>query len=113
MAEKVLQRVVTPPRCGLSQLYFRFDGQSSLPLKRGRRTLVLLRGTVLRMDTWFNAFFESYWREYTHLSELTLRLCVSGTGMVRLYRRCSGQRPGLLQEIAFTGRDRELSLEVV
>jgi galactofuranosylgalactofuranosylrhamnosyl-N-acetylglucosaminyl-diphospho-decaprenol beta-1,5/1,6-galactofuranosyltransferase len=112
MAEKVLQRVVTSPRCGLSRLYFRFDGQSSLPLKRGRRTLVLPRGTVLRMDTWFNAFFESYWREYTHLSELTLRLCVSGTGMVRLYRRCSGQRPGLLQEIDFAGRDRELSLEV-
>jgi galactofuranosylgalactofuranosylrhamnosyl-N-acetylglucosaminyl-diphospho-decaprenol beta-1,5/1,6-galactofuranosyltransferase len=67
---------------------------------------------ILRTDTWFNAFFESYWREYTCLSELVLRLRVSGAGTLRLYRRCSRREQYLLQEIDFAGEDRGLSVEL-
>ena len=109
MAEKVLQRIVMPPRRGLTRLYCRFHGER--PRRRGRRAIVLPRGTVLRTDTWFNAFFESYWREHTHVAELALRLRVSGTGIVRIYR-CSSCRNDLLREIDFSGQNQELRVEL-
>src|SRR5690348_12315661 len=104
MAEMVLQRIVMPPRRKLTRLYCRFRGGLSRPRKQGRRGIFLPRGTVLRTDTWFNAFFESYWREYTHLPELVLRLRFSGTGILRLYRRTSDDEQSLLQEIDFSGQ---------
>jgi galactofuranosylgalactofuranosylrhamnosyl-N-acetylglucosaminyl-diphospho-decaprenol beta-1,5/1,6-galactofuranosyltransferase len=112
MTVKILQRIVTPPRQGLTRLYCRFAGESSPSRKRGRRTIILPRGAVLRTDTWFNAFFESYWRQYTHLSGLVLQLRVSGSGVLRLYRRCSDEDTSLLQELAFSGHDRELCVEL-
>jgi galactofuranosylgalactofuranosylrhamnosyl-N-acetylglucosaminyl-diphospho-decaprenol beta-1,5/1,6-galactofuranosyltransferase len=112
MAEMVLQRVVMPPRRGLMRLYCRFDGEPSRPCKQGRRAIFLSRGVVLRTDTWFNAFFENYWREYTRLSDLVLQLRFSGAGTVRLYRRSTGKGQSLLHEIDFSGQDRELHLSL-
>ncbi len=112
MAELVLQRIVMPPRRNLTRLYCRFRGGPSRPRKQGRRGIFLSLGTVLRTDTWFNAFFESYWREYTHLSELVLRLGFSGAGILRLYRRTSDEEQSLLREIDFSGQDRELLLSL-
>lgn len=111
MAEMVLQRVVMPPRRRLTPLYCRFAGGLSQPRKQGRRGIFLTRGTILRTDAWFNAFFESYWREYTPLSDLVLQLRLSGTGTLRLYRR-SSKGKSLLQELDFSGQDRELCLSV-
>jgi galactofuranosylgalactofuranosylrhamnosyl-N-acetylglucosaminyl-diphospho-decaprenol beta-1,5/1,6-galactofuranosyltransferase len=67
---------------------------------------------LLRTDTWFNALFEGYWRENAHLSRLALRLRVGGTGIIRLYRRTSEREQILLQEIAFSGQDRRLIVDV-
>jgi galactofuranosylgalactofuranosylrhamnosyl-N-acetylglucosaminyl-diphospho-decaprenol beta-1,5/1,6-galactofuranosyltransferase len=109
MAETVLQRIVTPPRRGLTPLYYRYAAASARPRRQSRRALVLPRGAVVRTDTWFNAFFASYWWNYTCLSELVLQLRVSGSGVLRLYRRCPHRhRSHLLQEIAFVGQDRQL-----
>src|SRR5581483_12404881 len=108
MAEIVLQRIVMPPRRKLTRLYCRFRGGSPHSRRKDRRGILLTRGTGLRTDTWFNAFFESYWREHTYLSNLELRLRVSGAGTLRLYRRTSEVEQSLLQEIDFSGQDREL-----
>jgi len=112
MAEKVLQRIVMPPRRPLMPLYCRFDGEPSQLRKRGRRTAFLPEGAILRTDTWFNAFFERYWREHTHFSGLALRLRLSGAGVLRLYRHCSDEELILLQEITFGGPERELRIEL-
>ncbi|MGH7172608.1 MAG: glycosyltransferase [Gemmataceae bacterium] len=116
MADKILQRVVMPSRRDLSRLYCRFDRSPARawtqPRRRGRRSLVLPRGRVLRTDTWFNAFFESFWRQYTRLGHLTLRLRVSGAGVLRLYRRTAEQKQRLLHEINFSGRSRQLCVGV-
>ena len=153
MAERIIQRIVMPPRRGLTRLYYRLKRGSPQPREQGRRSLVLPRGCLVRTDTWFNAFFESYWREYTNLSRLNLHLRMSGAGTVRLYRRALGAngrrqpaggghyqpaggghyqpaggghyqpaggghhqpadagRSPLLQEIDFSGQDRELLFE--
>jgi len=66
----------------------------------------------MRTDTWFNAFFERYWREYTHLQRFALRLQFSGAGFLRLYRRTSERKQTLLHEISFSGRRRELRVEI-
>ncbi len=127
MAEMVLQRIVMPPRRKLTRLYCRFRGGPARSRRQDRRGILLTRGTALRTDTWFNAFFESYWREYTYLSELVLQLRVSGAGTLRLYRssippppvrarqrqplpygRGSEKQNALLREIDFSGQDREL-----
>jgi galactofuranosylgalactofuranosylrhamnosyl-N-acetylglucosaminyl-diphospho-decaprenol beta-1,5/1,6-galactofuranosyltransferase len=131
MAEMVLQRVVMPPRRGLTRLYCRFDGEPPRPRKKGRRGVLLSCGTVLRTDTWFNGFFERYWREHAQVSEIALHLRISGAGALRLYRRSSRaatvrewsspslpygrgseNRNELLQEIDFSGQDRELHLSL-
>jgi galactofuranosylgalactofuranosylrhamnosyl-N-acetylglucosaminyl-diphospho-decaprenol beta-1,5/1,6-galactofuranosyltransferase len=112
MTEKLLQRVVMPPWRGRTRLYYRCAGESSRSSKQDRRAIVLSHGAVLRTDTWFNAFFESYWREYTHLSELVLQLRVSGAGTLRLFRRSSREEKHLLKEIDFSGHDRELRIEL-
>ncbi len=112
MAEMVLQRIVMPPRRGLSRLYCRFDGEPSRPRERGRRTIALSRGAVFRTDTWFNAFFESYWREYTSLSELVLQLRVSGAGSLRVYQRFFQEEQRLIQRIDFSDQYRELRVEL-
>lgn len=116
MAEKIIQRIVMPPRSGLARLYCRFNrapaqGRSG-PRRRGRRGLVLSRGRAMRTDTWFNAFFEAFWRQYSTLEQLALRVRVSGSGSLRVYRRSAGQEGRLLHESNFSGRNQELFVEV-
>src|SRR6516225_9750011 len=111
MAEKILQRIVMPLRRRLAPLYYRSEGAAFPLRKRNRRAIVLRRGTVLRTDTWFNAFFEQYWRENTTTTQHALRLRISGMGTLRVYRRFSDQPMCLLQEIDYSGLDRELLAE--
>src|SRR5579871_1833747 len=112
MAEKILQRIVMPPRRGLTPLYCRFIGPRSRLRGGDRQTIVLPRGSRLKTDTWFNAFFERHWREYTDLSELVLQLQFSGTGTLRLYYCSSEKDRRLLHEIDFSGEDRRLCVKV-
>jgi len=116
-----------PPTVGLTRLYYHCDHPQDGTQSHGRRTILLPRGATLRTDTWFNGFFERYWREYTNLRTLELRACVSGTGILRIYRRsayqpaapareslagAAGWQPSLLREIDFTGESRELRIEI-
>src|SRR5579883_955664 len=112
MAERILQRIVMPPRRGLTPLYYRCANARMRPCVQDRSLMVLPHGTLLRTDTWFNAFFERHWREHTRLSRLALRVRYSGAGVMRLYRRTSEQAPILLREIDFSGRDRQLFADV-
>lgn len=74
----------------------------------GRRTIVLPPGAVLRCDTWFNGFFERYWRTYTNLEALAFRAWISGDGILRLFRRLPGEADRLLRELHFSGGNREV-----
>jgi galactofuranosylgalactofuranosylrhamnosyl-N-acetylglucosaminyl-diphospho-decaprenol beta-1,5/1,6-galactofuranosyltransferase len=114
MADRVLQRVIMPPRRGVSRLYCRFHRSPTgeRARLRGRRSLLLPRGCALRTDTWFNAFYECYWRQYTSLQRLVLRLEVSGAGVLRLFRRCREERQSLLHEMDLSGSSREMRVEV-
>ncbi len=107
-------RHAAPTRADAAVLWIRprATERKPAPRQRGRRVLALARGTVLRTDTWFNAFFESYWREYTRLAQLALRLRVSGAGTLRLYRRMGEQGQRLLRQIDFSGRDREVRIDL-
>ncbi len=110
MADVVVQRVVMPTRPDLARLYLR-AGRGRVSA-RGRRSAVLTRGAALRTDTYFNGFFEGYWRKYTVLGRLDLRLCVSGAGSLRLYRRSPEGRRSLLRLARVAGTAREVSFEV-
>ena len=89
MADRILQRVVIPPERGLARLYYRIrrspTGRRPVPCKRGRRGIGLPRGTVLRTNTWFNGFFERFWREYTRLDRLVLRVRTSAGDLYDLH----------------------------
>ncbi|MGH7227042.1 MAG: hypothetical protein ACRELF_27820, partial [Gemmataceae bacterium] len=98
-----------PPRKGLAPLYYRCRGTAS---RRSRRALELRRGNVFSTEAWFNAFFESYWREHTTLNRPRLRVRLSGAGTVRMYRRNHRDGQRLLQEASFTDSDREVTIEV-
>jgi galactofuranosylgalactofuranosylrhamnosyl-N-acetylglucosaminyl-diphospho-decaprenol beta-1,5/1,6-galactofuranosyltransferase len=116
MADLLIQRVVMPPRAELRRLYYRCrrspSNERPIPRRQGRRAIVLPRGSVLRTDTWFNAFFESYWRKYTTIKQLLLCVRVRGAGSLRIYRRsCDGSQQ-LLKAMHFAGRDCELRIEV-
>jgi galactofuranosylgalactofuranosylrhamnosyl-N-acetylglucosaminyl-diphospho-decaprenol beta-1,5/1,6-galactofuranosyltransferase len=117
MEDRIVQRVVMPPRRGVTRLYCRFnrslEREKRRPRLPGRRTLILPRGCAVWTDTWFNAFFESYWRQYTSLQDLALRLQVSGAGVLRIFRRSPEQRPSLLHEVDFSGENRELRIRIV
>ena len=110
MADVVVQRVVMPTRPGLARLYLR-AGRRGGGRVRGRRSVALTRGAALRTDTYFNGFFEGYWRKYTVLGRLDLRLCVSGAGILRLYRRSAEGRRSLLRVARVAGVAREVSFE--
>lgn len=111
MAECVLQRVVLPLGWGRRRLYYR-ENRAGACRPQGRCGIVLPRAAFFRTDAFFNAFYECYWRRYTSLQRLALRIHVQGEGVVRLYRRTSQREKRLLHEVAFSGAERELRIAV-
>ncbi|MCZ3385862.1 MAG: glycosyltransferase [Actinomycetia bacterium] len=55
-------------------------------LVRGRRTLSVPAGTRISFATYFNAFPASYWRRWTSVEKVTLRVGIEGTADVIVYR---------------------------
>lgn len=92
MADLVIQRFVLPmDRAVAASLYYHEGanpdpGHYPDPKPVGRRSIVLGRGSRVDTDTYFNSFFESYWRRHTTLGRLVLRVRVSGTGTLQLWR---------------------------
>ncbi len=52
----------------------------------GRRTMTVPAGTRISFATYFNAFPASYWRRWTSVEKVTLRVGVKGTADVIVYR---------------------------
>jgi len=116
MSQKVIQRCVFPVERKLQDLYFRVDrpphGRTFEPEKPDRFSMTLDRGYKLITDTYFNSFFESYWRRYTRLGRLQLRLELSGRGTILLLRRSLAAGLSVLDTVEFDGDDVELVLDV-
>lgn len=55
-------------------------------LIRGRRTLTVPAGTRISFATYFNAFPASYWRRWTSVEKVTLRVGIKGSADVIVYR---------------------------
>ena len=72
MTEFPIQRVVFPLARHLQPLYYRVDhaagtGWAAEPEFPDRFSVRIGRGTKLLTDSYFNTFFEAYWRRYTRL----------------------------------------------
>ncbi len=52
----------------------------------GRRSTHLAAGKTVSFGTYFNAFPASYWRRWTDLKSVTLRITTEGAGMVVVYK---------------------------
>ncbi|MFC9973729.1 glycosyltransferase [Spirillospora sp. NPDC127200] len=90
---RVLQRVVMPADRDLDVLKLYVDGE----IVRGadadggtgqvdRRGVVVPIGSRVSFETYFNAFPAGYWRRWTSVSEVTLRVRARGEGHVIVYR---------------------------
>ena len=55
----------------------------------GRRSAVVPDGTVVSFGSYFNGFPAGYWRRWSTLSEVVLRVVVRGSGSVTVYRSTS------------------------
>jgi galactofuranosylgalactofuranosylrhamnosyl-N-acetylglucosaminyl-diphospho-decaprenol beta-1,5/1,6-galactofuranosyltransferase len=92
MTACVIQRGVFRDEQHLRPLYYRLSRPRACPpppAVSDRFALAVGRGSTLSTDTYFNSFFESYWRHYTRLGRLRLRLRLrlTGAGSVVLRRR--------------------------
>jgi galactofuranosylgalactofuranosylrhamnosyl-N-acetylglucosaminyl-diphospho-decaprenol beta-1,5/1,6-galactofuranosyltransferase len=109
MADRVIQRLVFPDERPLDSLYYRVhqpSGRGFLDFPAPSRfSITLRRGSTLDTDTYFNSFFENYWRRFTHVRRLRLRLELTGAGSVLLFRRSLVTGFTLLERVEFdTGR---------
>ena len=116
MAEQVIQRCVFPIEKKFQDLYFRFDrpvhGRTFEPEKPSRFSMKVDRGFKLITDTYFNSVFECYWRRYTRLGKLQLRLELSGRGTILLVRRALSFGLCVLDSVEFDGDRVELIMDV-
>jgi galactofuranosylgalactofuranosylrhamnosyl-N-acetylglucosaminyl-diphospho-decaprenol beta-1,5/1,6-galactofuranosyltransferase len=116
MADHVLQRLVFPAERPLDSLYYRVHQPSSrgfldFPVP-DRFSIALRRGSTLVTDTYFNSFFENYWRRFTRLGRLRLRLELSGAGSVLLLRRSLLAGLILMESVEFDADRQEVVLDI-
>jgi galactofuranosylgalactofuranosylrhamnosyl-N-acetylglucosaminyl-diphospho-decaprenol beta-1,5/1,6-galactofuranosyltransferase len=116
MADLVIQRCVFPSDPNLSPLYYRILDNPCLagfpgPAPLDRRSTVLGQGARIDTNTYFNSFFEAYWRRHSRLGKLVLRLRLFGTGTIRLWRAsaaCGAREVGCVD---FDGEDQTVEME--
>jgi galactofuranosylgalactofuranosylrhamnosyl-N-acetylglucosaminyl-diphospho-decaprenol beta-1,5/1,6-galactofuranosyltransferase len=111
MAQQVLQRCVFPADRSLAALYYRLTDATADGPPPGRFSIAVPPGATLTTDTYFNSFFEGYWRRYTRLGRLLLRLEATGTGTVQLLRRAAGGSAEPLRAVWFRDQTDPLTLE--
>lgn len=116
MSERVIQRCVFPVERRLTPLYYRLDRSQKSPNLEpeppDRFSIWIGRGCKLITDTYFNSFFECYWRRYTRLGRLQLRLKLTGRGTLLLLRRSLAAGLAVLESIDFDADRCEIVLEV-
>jgi len=72
---------------------------------------VLGHGSRIDTNTYFNSFFESYWRRHTTLGRLVLRLRVSGAGTICLWRTSKANGQTSAGQVDFEGEERLVEME--
>jgi galactofuranosylgalactofuranosylrhamnosyl-N-acetylglucosaminyl-diphospho-decaprenol beta-1,5/1,6-galactofuranosyltransferase len=116
MSERVLQRCVFPMERRLHALYYRIDRQDAgrnFELESHDRLSIRFgRGCKLITDTYFNSFFESYWRRHTRLDGVRLRVLLSGRGTVLLVRRSPATGLSVIDAVDFDGERAEVVFEI-
>lgn len=89
-AVEVLQRLLLPQEGepqDVRMLYLIEDEQNHVRLRwDNRHSFTIPRGTEASFQTYFNAFPASYWRRWSQLSSVILRLAVEGTARIEVYR---------------------------
>ena len=103
LAVERLQRILLPkqgePRDVRSLYLVEPDTNSVRVSAPTRTTATVTAGDEVSFETYFNAFPASYWRRWTSLDEVVLRLELTGVARVDVYRsKIDGAR------IAVTGR---------
>src|ERR1700729_2771194 len=72
-----------------------------------RQTAVIREGRRVSFGTYFNAFPASYWRRWTHIDAVTLRIRLAGESTVVLYRSTAKGISHPVETIAVTGSEPE------
>ena len=116
MSQLVIQRCVFPIEKRLQDLYYHVDRPTDErtiePSAPSRFSISLDRGFKLITDTYFNSFFECYWRRYTRLDRLQLQLEVSGEGTVLLVRRSLAAGMCVIESVDFEGDRVRLAIDI-
>ena len=110
----LLQRVLMP-RAGdtrkVRALYLD-EARSAKVQVADRATGVLAAGDEVSFATYFNAFPAGYWRRWTSLTSVTLRLRVSGAGRVDVYRSKSDGSTIHVTGSVLAGTEQDLELDL-
>lgn len=79
----ILSRIVLPKpdKATQSDLYYHSNGKVSLE----SGALVIAEGNTMRFDSYFNAFFYPKYLRYTHVSEISIHLRISGLAQLRVF----------------------------
>lgn len=86
----VLQHVDLEPDSATESLRYRYnyeDSRRHVVARRGHDGIHMAAKMHVTFDSYFNAFYESYWFSKTNVSHVSVRLRVSGHGVVSLYRK--------------------------
>ncbi len=105
--EVVLQRFIIDRPVSEQLLYWRLNEEASLPGayidRAGDGQLLLSNGATLSFDTYFNAFFETAWRQNTSFGDLRLRVDVDGPCQIRVFRQALGKKTLLADQLVSAG----------
>lgn len=77
-----LSRIIfpKPDQVERSDLYYHVKGNAS----QESGALLIARGSAVRFDSYFNALFYPKYLQYTHVSSISLHLCISGQARLRV-----------------------------
>ncbi|GAB1539861.1 glycosyltransferase [Scytonema sp. NUACC21] len=83
---QVVSRVQFPQSVETSALYFKFDASTSKDSHARDNQIILKRGTILSLNTYFNSIYEKFYTKYTSFSSLYYLLKLEGDFEVCAYR---------------------------
>ena len=110
------KQTIVPAVTGEAQtdIHFGTDGQAvSSGDIAGRRSAVVTAGARVSLGTYFNAFPASYWRRWSVLQDVLLRLRIQGAGTVIVYRSTARGKSHSVESIIFDSDEpQEFQLEL-
>lgn len=94
----VLQRIIVNRSSEVRELYWRATPEDTYAVIGDHGELTLPDGAKVEFGGYFNSLFEFQWRAYTRVSEIALRVRLSGTAILRLWRESAASGRSLLWE---------------